>query len=119
MLSAMKIGYKTGLAVTILVLGTFILGTALLTGQSINLFTGSLALIIGIGYLVRPLAELTETELTVFALFGPLKRRYAAPQLHLVNGRIYEGDKKVSLPAWTVHSDDWRVLLQKIESRGR
>jgi hypothetical protein len=114
----MKIRYKTGLAVLILVLGAFISGTALLTDQKVNLFPGSMALIVGIGYLVRPLAELTETELTVFALFGPLKRRYVASQLRLVNGRIYEGEKKVSLPAWTVHGGDWRALVQRIDERG-
>ena len=114
----MKIRYKTGLAVLLLVLGTFIFGTALLTDQKINLFPGSMALIVGVGYLVRPLAELTETELTVFALIGPLKRRYAAAELRVVNGRIYEGEKKVSLPAWTVHGDDWRALVEKIEARG-
>ena len=115
----MKIRYKTGLAVFILVCGSFVLATTFLTGPSVSTLTGALALIVGVGYLVRPLAELSETQLTVFALFGPLKRQYPAAELRLVNGRIYSGEKKVSLPAWTVHSDDWRALLQQIESRGR
>jgi hypothetical protein len=115
----MKIRYKTGLAVFILVCGSFVLATTFLTGPSISTISGVLALIVGISYLVRPLAELTETELTVFALFGPIKRQYPAAQLRMMDGRIYSGEKKVSLPAWTVHTDDWRALTQKIESRGR
>jgi len=115
----MKIRYNTGLAVFILICGTFVLATSLLTGPGISTVTGSFALLVGIGYLVRPLAELTDTELTVFALIGPVKRQYPAAQLRLKDGRIYAGEKKVSLPAWTVKREDWRALTERIESRCR
>jgi hypothetical protein len=114
----MKIRYKTGLAVFILVCGSFVLATTFLTGPSISTFSGALALLVGIGYLVRPLGELTDTELTVFALVGPVKRQYPAAQLRLQDGRIYAGEKKVPLPAWTVNSEDWAALLQRIGTRG-
>ena len=113
----MKIRYKTGLAVFILVCGSFVLATSLLTGPGISTVTGSFALLVGIGYLVRPLAELTETELTVFALIGPVKRQYPTAQLRMKDGRIYAGDKKVSLPAWTVNGEDWRALTERIQAR--
>ena len=113
----MRIRYKTGLAVGIIVCAAFILGTSVLTGPSISTFTGVIAMIAGIGYLVRPLAELTESELTVFALFGPLKRQFPVAGLRVVDGRIYSGDKKVPVPAWTTNSDDWRALMQRVQSR--
>jgi hypothetical protein len=113
----MKIRYKTGLAVGIIVCAAFILGTSMLTGPSVNTFTGVIALIVGVGYLVRPLAELSETELTIFALFGPLKRQYPIGGLRVVDGRIYSGEKKVPLPAWTTNGDDWRALTQRVQSR--
>jgi len=115
---AMKIRYKTGLAVSILVCAAFILGTSLLTGPSISTFTGVLALIAGVGYLVRPLAELTETELTVFALFGPLKKHFPLAGLRLIDGRIYSGDKKVPLPSWVTNGDDFRAVVQRVQARG-
>ncbi len=114
----MKIRYKTGLAVGIIVCAAFILGTSVLTGPSVNTFTGVIAMIVGVGYLVRPLAELTQTELTIFALVGPLKRQYPVAGLRVVDGRIYSGEKKVPLPAWTTNGDDWRALLQRVQAQG-
>jgi len=114
----MKIRYKTGLGVFILVCASFILLTTFLTGPSISTVTGAMTLAIGVGYLVRPLAELTETELTIFALYGPLKKQYPAAQLRFVDGRLYSGDKKVRLAAWVTNSDDWKALMQKVQSRG-
>jgi hypothetical protein len=113
----MKIRYKTGLAVGIIVCAAFVLGTSVLTGPSVSAFTGVIALIVGVGYLIRPLAELSETELTIFALFGPLKRQYPVAGLRVVDGRIYSGEKKVPLPAWTTNGDDWRALMQRVQSR--
>jgi hypothetical protein len=113
----MKIRYKTGLGVFIVVSGAFVLFTTFLTGASVSTFTGALMLIIGIGYLVRPLAELTDTELTIFALYGPLKKQYPAAQLRFVDGRLYNGDKKVRLAAWVTNGDDWQALVQKVQSR--
>ena len=114
----MKIRYRTGLGIFILVCGAFTVFTTFLTGLSVSTFTGALMLAIGIGYLVRPLAELTETELTVFALYGPVKKHYPAAQLRFVDGRLYNGDKKVRLAAWVINGDDWKALLQKVQSRG-
>jgi hypothetical protein len=114
----MKIRYKTGLGVFILVCASFILLTTFLTGPSVSTFTGAMTLAIGIGYLVRPLAELTDTELTIFALFGPLKKQYPAADLRFVDGRLYAGDKKVRLAAWVTNTDDWNALMQKVQSRG-
>ena len=114
---AVKIRYKTGLAVGMIVCAAFILATTVLTGPSVSTFTGVIALIVGIGYLVRPLAELTATELTVFALFGPAKKQFPAAGLRVVDGRIYSGDKKVPLPAWTTNGADWRALMQRLQGR--
>jgi hypothetical protein len=114
----MKIRYKTGLGVFILVCASFILLTTFLTGPSVSTFTGAMTLAIGVGYLVRPLAELTDTELTIFALYGPLKKQYPTAQLRLVDGRLYSGDKKVRLAAWVTNSDDWKALMEKVQSRG-
>ena len=68
--------------------------------------------------MVRPMAELTETELTLFALVGPIKKRYPADQLRLVDGRLYSGGKKVRLAVWAANKDDWRALLQRLQGRG-
>jgi hypothetical protein len=114
----MKIRYRTGLGVFILVCGAFCVFTTFLTGPSVSTFTGALMLAIGIGYLVRPLAELTETELTVFALIGPVKKQFPVAQLRLVDGRLYNGDKKVRLAAWVINTDDWKALVEKVQSRG-
>src|SRR5262245_5481030 len=113
-----KIRYRGGLGVFILVCAAFTLGTTLLTGPSVSTFTGALMVVVGIGMLVRPLAELTDAELTVFALFGPLKKQYPAAQLRYVDGRLYSGDTKVRLAAWSTNSDDWRALVQKVQARG-
>jgi hypothetical protein len=115
----MKIRYNIGLAVTMLVLSVFLLGTTLLIGRlTVSTFTGVLVFAIAIGYLYRPIAELTETELTVLALIGPVKRRYPTAQLRFRDGRLYSGDKKVRLPAWTCNGDDWRALQQRVKGGG-
>lgn len=118
LVGAMKIRYKTGLPIGIIVCAVFILGTSALTGPSVNTLTGVIVLIAGIAYLIRPLAELSETELTVLALLGPLKRRYPVGELRVVDGRIYSGDKKVPLPAWTTNGDDYRTVVERVSSRG-
>jgi hypothetical protein len=114
----MKIRYSTGFALAILIASAFVIGTSLLTGLSINTLSGALMLAVSIGFMVRPMAELTETELTLFALVGPVKKRYPAAQLRLVDGRLYSGDKKVRLAAWAANRDDWGALLQKLQARG-
>ncbi|HXU06410.1 MAG TPA: hypothetical protein VN903_35885 [Polyangia bacterium] len=114
---AMKIRYSTGLAVLMLVGATFVLGTSYITGLSLNTLTGVLILIVGIGYLTRPLAELTDSELTLFALFGPVKKQYPVASLRLVEGKIYSGEKRVRLPAWCTNSEDWRALMQRLQAR--
>jgi len=116
--ATMKIRYSMGYALAILIASAFVLGTSLLTGVSINTLTGVLLLAISIGFMVRPMAELTETELTLFALVGPVKKHYPAAQLRLVDGRLYSGDKKVRLPVWAANRDDWRAVLQKLQARG-
>ena len=113
----MKIRYSTGFAVFILVAAALVLGTSVLTGASINTFTGVILLVVGIGYMVRPLGELTATELTLFALFGPLKRQYPVATLRVADGKIYSGDKKVRIPGWATNSADWRTLLERLQSR--
>ena len=114
----MKIRYSTGFALAILLCSAFVIGTSLLTGASINTFTGVLMLAVSIGFMVRPMAELTERELTLFALIGPVKKRYPADQLRLVDGRLYSGEKKVRLPVWAANRDDWRAVLQRLQARG-
>jgi hypothetical protein len=115
---AMKIRYKIGLSIGIIACAVFIFGTSVLIGLSVNTVTGGIVLIAGIAYLVRPLAELSETELTVFALVGPLKRRYPVAELRVVNGRICSADKKVPLPAWSTNGDDYRTVIQRVNARG-
>ena len=83
-----------------------------------NTFTGVLMLAISIGFMVRPMGELTETELTLFALVGPVKKRYPADQLRVVDGRLYSGDKKVRLAVWAINRDDWRALQERLHRRG-
>jgi hypothetical protein len=113
----MKIRYSTGFALAILICSAFVIGTSLLTGVSINTFTGVLMLAVSIGFMVRPMAELTERELTLFALVGPVKKRYPADQLRVVDGRLYSGDKKVGLAVWAINRDDWRTLQERLSPR--
>src|SRR5215468_4561881 len=113
----MKIRYKTGLPIVIIVCAAFILGTSALTGASVNTVTGAIAMLVGVGYLVRPQGELTETELTLFALFGPLKRHYPLAQLRVLDGRIYNGEKKVPLAAWVTNGDDYQAVIERLKAR--
>ena len=113
----MTIRYKTGFAVMLLVCGALGLVTSLLVGRFVPLFIGSMLLIVGIGSLVRPLAKLSETELTMLAMFGPVQRQYPTEQLSLKDGRIYAGDKKVPLPPGLANSADWHALTHWIQSR--
>ena len=46
-----------------------------------------------------------------------MKKQYPTAQLRLVDGRLYNGDKKVRLAAWVINSDDWKALVQKVQSR--
>jgi hypothetical protein len=113
----MRIRYNTALGIFILICAAFILGTTLLIGVSLNTLSGVLFVIIGIGYMTRPLAELTDRELTVFALFGPMKKHYPIEALRVVDGRLYAGTKKVGLVAWTANGDDLRAVVQRVQSR--
>jgi hypothetical protein len=111
----MKIRYSAGFAAFILIAAALVLGISVLTGPSVNTFTGVILLLVGIGYMVRPLGELTETELTLFALIGPVKKQYPVAQLRVVDGKIYSGDKKVRIPGWATNSADWRTLLERLQ----
>lgn len=113
----MKIRYSTGFAVFILVAAALILGTSVLTGATVNLFTGTILLVIGISYMVRPLGELTAGGLTVFALFGPVKKQYPIGLLRVVDGKLYSGDKKVRIPVWCANSADWRTVLERLQPK--
>jgi len=113
----MKIRYSTGFAVFILVAAAFVLGTSFITGASINTFTGALLAAVGIGYLTRPLAELTDRELTILPLIGPMKRVYPVAGLRLVDGKIFNGQKRVRFPAWCTNSEDWRALTDRLRDR--
>jgi hypothetical protein len=113
----MKIRYRTGFAALLLVAAAFTLGTSFLTGASLNMFTGTICLVIGIAYLFRPVGELTATELTLFALIGPLKKQYPFAQLRVVDGKLYCGDKKVRVAVWATNSADWRAVLERVQGR--
>ena len=113
----MKIRYSIGFALVMLICSAFVRDLA--AHRSVDQHvTGVLILGAAIGFMVRPMAELTETELTLFALVGPIKKRYPADQLRLVDGRLYSGDKKVRLAVWAANKDDWRALLQRLQGRG-
>ena len=71
----------------------------------------------GIGLVVRPAGELTDTELTVRALFGQRHSRYPADQLRVVERALYCGDKAI-LGRWATNRDDWRALVQRVQARG-
>jgi len=113
----MKIRYSTGFAVFILIAAALVLATSVITGASVNTFTGVILLAVGIGYLVRPMAELTATELTLMALIGPVKKHYPLLQLRVVDGKIYSGEKKVRIPVWATNSADWRALLERLRAK--
>lgn len=114
----MKIRYSTGFAVFILVGAALVLSTSVITGASVNTFTGVILLVVGIGYIVRPLGELTATELTLFALIGPVKKQYPIAGLRVADGKIYSGDKKVRIPVWATNRADWRAVLERLQGRG-
>jgi hypothetical protein len=67
--------------------------------------------------LVRPLGELTDTELTVRAVFGRRDSRYPADQLRVVKRGLYCGDKAI-LGRWATNRDDWRALVERVQARG-
>jgi hypothetical protein len=114
----MKIRYNVALAIVMLVFGVFILGTSLLLGTvSPNTIVGVMVLAIAFAYLFRPAGELTERELTLFALVGPLKKQYPAAQLRFVDGKLYCGDQKVRVAAWVVNSADWRALQERVQRK--
>ena len=71
----------------------------------------------GIRLLARPLGELTDTELTMRALFGGRDSRYPADQLRVVERGLYCGDKAI-LARWSTNRDDWRALVERVQARG-
>ena len=71
----------------------------------------------GIGLLVRPLGELTDTELTVRSLFGRRQWRYPADQLRVIRRGLYCGEKAI-LARWATNRDDWRALVERVQARG-
>jgi hypothetical protein len=73
-------------------------------------------LAIGIGLLIRPLGELTTTELTLRNLYG-FRVRYPADQLRVLGEKVYCG-KKTILVRWTVNRNDWQSLVQHLRARG-
>lgn len=85
----------------------------------LNLVAAVVFSVIGIGLVVRPLGELTDTELIVRAQFGRRVWRYPADQLRLLEGRIYSGDRRLRiLDRWSTNRDDWRALVERLQARG-
>jgi hypothetical protein len=110
----MKLRYRPVIGVSMVAVSLFILGVSLLVGFSPNTVTGVILLLVGIGYLTRPLAELTADRLTVFALLGPLKKEYLVQTLRLSGEKLFAGDQKVSIHPLLVNRKDWQALKKRL-----
>ena len=94
-----------------------VLGRWSVPDLSLNVLTTGFLLAFGIRLLVRPLGELTDTELTLRAVFGRRHSRYPDDQLRVVERTLYCGDKGI-LARWVTNRDDWRALVERVQARG-
>ena len=126
LIRTVRIRYSRAPAVLILVCGAvivfmartkFVLGRWSIPDLCLDLVELVIVGSFGIRLLVRPLGELTDTELTVRAVFGRRHSRYPADQLRVVERTLYCGDKAI-LGRWSTNRDDWRALVERVQARG-
>jgi hypothetical protein len=123
----MTIRYKKGLAYLFIAMG----GLNLLLGLNLlrfgiphfSIFIGIIILVLGIGYLTKPYATVTDREFIFLAMIGPIKRTLAFDSLDRVrieNNKISiqtdRGWQPVPIAKFLVHSEDWKALKEFISS---
>jgi hypothetical protein len=118
----MTIHYKKSLAYIFIAMGALnlLLGLNLLRVgvPHFSIFIGIVILMLGIGYLTKPYATVSDRELIVPAMFGPIKRTYEYESLDRVrieNSKILiqthaGGWQPVAIAKFLVRNEDWQAL---------
>jgi len=108
------VGYNKIWGGLMLVCAAFILGVALLTGQYFpQAFTGTILLVVSLGYLTQPAFVVTQNEVQVRNLLGMTLRTHPfekLSQLTVVGGKLEVKGTPVRAPRWLLASGDWERL---------
>lgn len=109
----LKIRFNQILAIFQLVVGIFILLTALITGDGLQLIMGCFFIILGILYLTNPALVITAKEVVVKNPFGLTMKRYpyTMGDLKIEGNKILLANKKIFVAAsFVIHSPDFKKL---------
>ena len=114
----MKIGYNKIFGVVMLLCALFILGVAVITGKLFpQAITGSILLLLSLGYLMQPALVVATGEVEVKNLLGMTMKRHplkSLAEVSLRDGRICVGNEKVGNPGWMLSGADCDRLAAEI-----
>lgn len=93
------------------------------TGRlSITAITAAIVLLVGFGFLTQPYLTITENQVILHALLGPLKRIYrfrSEDDVKIERNSLFvrkeSGWEKVPLARYLVNNDDWAALENKFK----
>ncbi len=115
-----KIGYAAVIGGVLLIVITYFSGKAGAT----DFMAAFAAVILGLSYIKGTLLTLTETELTLYATIGPLKKKYpisSKDQLIIDGNRVIlltNGNKtKLPIYKWLANTDDWSRLVMHTQQQ--
>jgi hypothetical protein len=115
------VGYNKIWGGFMLVAGVFILGTAILIGQIFpQAITGTILLLVSLGYLTQPAFVVTRTEVQMRNLFGMTLRTHPfekLSQLSVVDGRVEVNGTPVKFPRWLIAGSDLEQLETYLRKR--
>jgi hypothetical protein len=122
----MKIRYKQFWGIVLIALGAInaiFVVMLLTTGRfSITAITAAIVILVGVGFLTQSYLTVTENQIILHALLGPLKRVYPYKsnedvkiERHALFVRKENGWEKVPLARYLVNNDDWAALESKFK----
>jgi hypothetical protein len=112
----MRVGYSRKFVAFNLAIGLGFVLLALATPHStaflmyVQLGVGACTLLITPFTLVRPLFEVGDNQITLFALIGPVKRKFPFSdkrEVRVEGDRIYVGSRRLPVKRWVCNRTDW------------
>jgi hypothetical protein len=119
-MSAIPVRYNKLFGAVMLLCAVFILGVAVFTRHLFpQAVTGSIILLVALGYLTQPAVVVAPGEIEVKNLLGMTLKRHelkSLAEVSLHDGRIWVGNEKIGSPQWMLNRVDCERLEKEIRS---
>lgn len=114
-----EVRYNKGWGIVMLLCSLFILGVAVLTAKLFpQAITGSILLLVSIGFLTQPVMVVAPGEVQLRNLLGMTMKRYefaSLAEIELRDGRVCVNGKPVGSGKFMLRASDWEALGRAID----